>query len=229
MTDHFTYDLYCSSVSDDQVVRAPVSRLVVDVERFEDDAYEMMAQRGMGVIYMSGSQKQLLRRVLTSSEREELLNKYYRPHHLQLTQSIDRSLNTHCHAFLLDCHSFPNKPLPYEIDNDNKERPDICLGTDSFHTPQHVVDTFATEFQRLGLSVAINIPFAGTLVPQKHYQTDARVSSLMIEVNRKLYVDESTGLKNGSFNEIKVKIGQAIHRAFGDLILQEGLQSVFCE
>lgn len=51
MTDHHTLDLFCTGLSPEQVVRAPVSRLVVDVERFEDDDAEPMAAIGMGAIY----------------------------------------------------------------------------------------------------------------------------------------------------------------------------------
>ena len=32
-------------------------------------------------------------------------------------------------------------------------------------------------------------PYRGTLVPMPHYQRDARVRSIMLEVNRKLYLE----------------------------------------
>ena len=38
------------------------------------------------------------------------------------------------------------------------------------------------------MSVKINTPFAGALVPIKYYQQDARVQSVMIEINRSLYL-----------------------------------------
>ena len=50
MTDHKTLDLFASGVPQAQVIRAPVSRLVLDVERFEDDQFEPMALRGMGAV-----------------------------------------------------------------------------------------------------------------------------------------------------------------------------------
>ena len=50
MTDHFTDELFAGSSGTARVVY-PVSRLVVDPERFVDDAQETMVSRGMGVIY----------------------------------------------------------------------------------------------------------------------------------------------------------------------------------
>ena len=49
MTDHNTYDLIARIFPTSQIVKFPVSRLVVDVERFESDCDEHMAARGMGV------------------------------------------------------------------------------------------------------------------------------------------------------------------------------------
>ena len=213
MTDHHTLELFGAGVPDEQIVQTHVSRLVADVERFEDDAHERMAERGMGAVYMSTSQLSPLRRTLTPAEREALLNKYYRPHHLRLTQAVDSLLEQYGQAFVLDCHSFPSKSLPYEFDTVGQERPDICLGTDSFHTPKVVTEAFASAFAEQGFSVAIDTPFAGSLVPLKHYQTDERVSSIMIEVNRTLYIDESTGLKNNDFQNVQLKLQQALGRA----------------
>ena len=52
MTDHHTLALFAGEGAGCRVVRAPVSRLVVDCERFADDAHEGMAARGMGAVYM---------------------------------------------------------------------------------------------------------------------------------------------------------------------------------
>jgi len=55
---------------------------------------------------------------------------------------------------------------------------------------------------RCGFSVAVNRPYAGTLVPSRYYQKNKRVLGVMIEVNRRLYMDEETGAKNSRFPEI---------------------------
>jgi N-formylglutamate amidohydrolase len=51
MTDHLTLLLFASGAPEAHVIRAPASRLVVDVERFADDHHEPMAGRGMGAVY----------------------------------------------------------------------------------------------------------------------------------------------------------------------------------
>jgi N-formylglutamate amidohydrolase len=49
LTDWYTEDLFFSA--EDKMVMAPFSRIFCDVERFEDDAQEPMAQLGMGMLY----------------------------------------------------------------------------------------------------------------------------------------------------------------------------------
>lgn len=157
MTDHFTLALFCggkhpaagalsdgisSMENSPVVVRAPVSRLVVDVERFADDAVEPMAAIGMGVIYRTTSSLLPLRRELLPGERE------------------------------IDCHSFPSMALPYERGKCAAIRPDICIGTDDFHTGELLAQAFVEAFADAGWSVELNRPFAGALVPASRYRRD---------------------------------------------------------
>ena len=51
MTDRYVDELFALPASEARAIAYPVSRLVCDPERFESDAEEPMAQRGMGVIY----------------------------------------------------------------------------------------------------------------------------------------------------------------------------------
>lgn len=60
---------------------ARVSRLVVDVERFSDEALEIMSKVGMGVIYTKTSSQNALRRKISQKEQKALLKSYYFTHH----------------------------------------------------------------------------------------------------------------------------------------------------
>jgi N-formylglutamate amidohydrolase len=88
-------------------------------------------------------------------------------------------------------HSYPSKPLPYELHPDGA-RPTICIGTDAFHTPGWLLDAARTAFERCG-DVALNTPFAGCYVPLRHYGSNPNVAALMIEIRRDSYLIEPTG------------------------------------
>lgn len=211
MTDHHTLALFAESLPARQVLRSPVSRLVVDVERFEQDEHEPMAARGMGAIYQVTHALEPLRRPLTLQERESLLSRWYRPHHLALTRAVDDVLSDFGRALVIDAHSFPAQPLPYETDP-QASRPEICIGADEFHTPAAMVEKLVTEFSELGYSTAVNSPFSGALVPLKHYRQDRRVRAVMIEVRRDLYLDESTGQPGPHFKKVAESLRLVLSR-----------------
>jgi N-formylglutamate amidohydrolase len=110
---------------------------------------------------------------------------------------------------IVDAHSFPARPLPYEAYQD-PDRCDICVGTDPFHTPIWLADLAIHEFRNRGYRVEVNCPFGGSLVPEKHYRQDKRVLSIMIEVNRSLYMDEVSGERVAAFNSVAANLQQVL-------------------
>lgn len=210
MTDHHTLALFAAGVPEHQRVVAQVSRLVVDCERFEDK--EPMAAQGMAVVYERTSSGTALRRPIAAVEHQALIDTWYRPHHRRLESVTQRLLDTHGRALLIDAHSFPSKPLLYESDQ-RLDRPEICIGTDDFHTPPLLATAFVNAFRTGGFDVRVNAPFAGALVPQRHYRVDSRVCAVMVEVNRRLYVDEASGKPNTVFTEVRDRIRGCICEA----------------
>lgn len=206
MTDHYTRELFADPPDDATIIRAPVSRLIVDVERFTDDDHEPMAARGMGAVYEVTSHLQPLRRQLSSSERETLMRTWYFPHHERLEAAVADALDSHERCLVIDGHSFPGTALPYENADPAYARPDICIGSDPFHTPKSLERAFVDAFGRNGWRVAVNEPFAGALVPAGRYQLDSRVMALMVEVNRDLYLDPKSFEPNSDFARIAKEI-----------------------
>lgn len=209
LTDRYTEELFdCSSVAP---IVFPVSRLVVDPERFHDDNQEPMSAHGMGLIYTKTTDGALLRNPTSSASRQLLINEFYAPHHKALTLAVESALIDWGSCLIIDCHSFPSKPFPYEKFS-MLERPDLCLGTDPYHTPEWLYDHALTIFNAAGFNVSRNEPFQGTLVPSSYYQQDKRVMSIMIEINRKLYIDEATGDKLSSFPLIRSQLSSVLHQ-----------------
>ena len=216
MTDHLTYDLFVDPNTNNKIVCSNVSRLIIDVERFEDDCLEPMAAIGMGAIYTSTSSLKPLRRAITADERTYLMAEYYHPHHRALESAVNESLENHGQCLIIDCHSFPNTALPYENVDKSILRPDICIGTDSFHTSDALRKAFTDAFRITALNVATNNPFAGSMVPASRYRKDERVQSIMIEVNRDLYLDPITFNRNATFDATSILLRAACMRAIID-------------
>lgn len=185
-----------------------LSRLVFDPERFVDDADEPMAAVGQGVVYTRTTDGEPLR-TLDDSEQTRRIAESFDPYHAAFTALVADTLDRFGRCLIVDCHSFATEPLPSERDQ-APDRPDICLGTDAFHTPPELVDTLRVALSDEGLSVRLDSPFAGSLVPLAYYGRDDRVTSVMLEIRRGLYCDEATGARSASFTATRASLARAI-------------------
>lgn len=208
MTDRYTDEIFsAAAMAGDEIVAFPVSRLVLDPERFVDDAHEPMASRGMGVVYTRRHDRTILRDSL--EEKDRLVETYFVPHHRRLEDAVERHLVAHGRAIIIDCHSFPASPLPYERVQD-PVRPEICIGTDATHTPEWLKDALLGAFDDAGYSVDVNTPFEGSLVPLRYYGKEPLVQSVMIELRRDIYMDETTAIRNDGFSPAISAVQKAI-------------------
>jgi N-formylglutamate deformylase len=199
LTDWYTDDLFL--FEDSIIVKADFSRIFCDTERFSDDSQEVMAKYGMGVLYEKSDDGSVIREINTKL-REDILNNYYSPHHEKLNQAVNEQLESNGKALIVDCHSFPSYPLIRDLSQE-ENRPDFNIGTDSFHTPKHLIDISKDFFNEKGYTLGVDWPYSGSIVPLNHYQKSKNVSSIMLEINRALYLNEPGNQK--SRNYIKVK------------------------
>ena len=199
LTDWHTDDLFENEM--DISIKAPFSRIFCDTERFSDDSQERMSQFGMGVLYEKTDTGEPLRKV-TPELRKNILDNYYWKHHNEFTRVVEQGLQQNGKVVIVDCHSFPNKALKRALDQSNF-RPDFNIGTDTFHTPQNLIDASIQFFKEKGYSLAVDKPYSGAIVPLQYYKKDVHVQSIMLEVNRGLYLKELSKEKNRDYSEIK--------------------------
>ena len=188
-----------------------LSRLVFDPERFVDDEAEPMAAVGQGIVYTKTTEGSVLA-TISAKERESRIRRFYVPYHEGLTALVAATVERFGMAIILDCHSFASIPLPSEPDQ-SLDRPDICIGSDAFHTPAALAQRLLQAFGAEGLRVQLDHPFAGTLVPLQFLGLDSRVQSVMIEVRRGLYCDESTGERSLNFEAARAVVERAVTAA----------------
>jgi N-formylglutamate amidohydrolase len=196
LTDWHTAALYAEGLPAEGLLRAEVSRLVVDVERFADDRLERCAALGMGATYVRTCDGRPLR-TLSPERRAELMARYYWPHHRRLDEAAAERLARFGRCVILDAHSFPTGPLPTQVDF--SAPPEIGVGTQPGHTSPELRALAEDFFRAHGFTVGVDIPFSGAIVPNRFFGAEPRVQSLMVEVRRDLYMEESTGARHGGF------------------------------
>jgi N-formylglutamate amidohydrolase len=184
-----------------------MSRLVVDPERFPDEREDMLAV-GMGAVYTRTSDGLALR---AEVGHDDLLERWFRPYAAGMTDLVDQRLAAAGRAVIVDVHSYPRARLPYERGGSN--RPEICLGTDADHTPSWLADAAHAAFA--GYRRAVNTPFAGCYVPLKHYRQDRRLSAIMVEIRRDLYMTEPGGPPTAGLDDIVAALTTLVDRIPG--------------
>ena len=224
MTDHHTDALF--ELDDADRLVFPVSRLLVDPERFRDDAQEPMSSRGMGVVYTKTHHGRDLK---SDRMREMLVEEYYDPHHSAMGAWASDRLRRHGRCLIIDCHSFPRRPLPCDLDQ-TASRPDICIGTSSLHTTDTVDRASRSAFEARGYTVEVNRPYEGTIVPPRCLGKDPFVQSIMIEVGRWPYMDEATGERLSTFEtcqeSVQAAMGAIVEAWRGNTARQEEKEQV---
>ncbi len=189
-TDHAVDRLWQPAVAAGAtMITAHVSRLVCDVERFADDTAESWnALHGRAAISTRTEDGAPLRGEVTP--RERLLAHYHAPWHEMVADLVDDLIARHGVCWIIDAHSFPAEPMGCEQDPDPAARMDIDLGWDEHHTPASVRAPLADLWRTAGFTVTEQRPFGGSLVPLRHHRTEPRVHSVMVEINRAVYLDE---------------------------------------
>lgn len=175
------------------------SRFYCDVERFLNDPMENV---GMGYYYTKNLNNETIR---TNRDKHKVL-KLYTEHHRNLTLLCDNAIREHGNALIIDCHSFGDT-----ISNPNNI--DVCIGVNHKDDIEGVKRAILF-LEGTGFTVGINDPYGGSIVPSK-YINDPRVKSVMIELNKNLYIDDDNKsmvyLWNSIINTIVHYINSDIH------------------
>lgn len=138
---------------------------------------------------------------------EHRLTAYYRPYRGALVAALDGLHRRHGIVYHLNCHSMKSRGTAMNIDADQL-RPDIVV-SDRLGTTAAPLATqwLAARFRAAGFSVKINEPYrGGDLIAATGAPTRGG-HSIQIEINRSLYLDESTYARRPDFAAVRARLG----------------------
>ena len=151
-------------------------------------------EAGLGCIpRIAASGKDIHTRMLSRSEADDRLNRAYLPYHTALSNWMDNMAERTGQAVLIDCHSMPSVVAGRRI------QADIVLGSrHGSSCDESLTRLVEYGFARLGYRVIRNTPYAGGYLTQRHGSPQDGRHALQIEINRRLYMDETeVRLKSG--------------------------------
>ena len=202
LIDYYTDELFVPEEKSDKIdsIIFPYCRLYCDVERLVNDPLEA---DGLGICYF--------RKTRTGNgygykyhffnSHENAFNIYSDYHSLVAKKLFGAGEGT----LLIDCHSFSSLP---NLLNSNPPDIDICIGYNNDETcPNEVViGNIVQYFNSLGYRVGVNTPFSNS----KTFNVPLKYHSVMIEVNKSLYMGEYSLMKDGGFDKLKREL-QALY------------------
>ena len=167
LTDWHTDLLFVSNNPNVETLVFPHSRFYLDVERLDDDPLESI---GQGKIY---TKYEGFKRCRLTSDDVEMLNRCYQEWKRRCAESVVEN------TLVVDCHSFP-----HDVSSDI----DVCIGfnDDGTRPEDEVVEYIVNQFKIFGYRVGINNPYTNSIVFCEGHD------SIMIEINKSVYMDEST-------------------------------------
>jgi N-formylglutamate amidohydrolase len=143
----------------------------------------------------------------------------YRPFHAALSELIRETHALFGYAVLIDCHSMPSQaPAAAGTGNRLAIRPDIVLGDRFGASCDGKVTRLAREaLTDVGFETHLNRPYAGGFITEHYGRPFKGVHALQIELNRALYLDETTLQQTAGFVDLRARLATVIGRLFMQL------------
>jgi len=177
---------------------------------------------GLGTIpRIVATRREIYRGKLNFAEAERRVDAVYRPYHQALAGMIARAHARFGFCILIDCHSMPSTGLPIAAVGDPRTI-DIVLGDRSGLSCAPVVtDTVDAFLSHRHYRVTRNNPYAGGFTTQHYGDPGSGTHVLQLEINRNLYMDETSLARRPGFAALKGDVRALMSRLVG-LALESG-------
>jgi N-formylglutamate deformylase len=165
-------------------------------------------RRGMGLVRrLAKPGLAVYTRKLSVAEVQGRIARCYVPYHSTLQDTCDRLHRKFGVVWLVNCHSMPARGNALSSDGPDAVRADFVLGDrDGTTCAPEFTDFAARLLKGRGYSVKINDPYKGVEIVRRHGMPLAGRHALQIEVNRGLYMDETTLARNERYATLKADL-----------------------
>jgi len=171
------------------IARTP--RAAIDCNRAADEidplviadanggAIGVRARGGLGIVPSRSIRGRLWRRPIDQAELKRRVGEAHEPFHDAIAQELERLEAEHGWALLIDCHSMPRRSGQAEI---------VIGDRHGGSAAPWLAEEAARIARQNGWSAALNDPYAGGHVVERHGRPERGVHALQLEIDRSCYL-----------------------------------------
>ncbi|MGO1118364.1 N-formylglutamate amidohydrolase [Rhodovibrionaceae bacterium A322] len=158
---------------------------------------------GLGTLArVVGNGQEIYRDLLTFEEAETRLRQCYWPYHRCLSALIEETRERFGFCLLIDCHSMPSNSVSGML-RPGAKAIDMVLGDCHGTSCDPMVSNLAhSSLTGMGYRCLRNKPYAGGFVTRHYGRPEQDVHVLQIEINRKLYMEESSYRRTAGLEDL---------------------------
>ncbi len=163
-----------------------------------DPAVLNKVRLGKGLIWkFTDEGEAIYDRLLSVDEVRARIDRCWRPYHAAVAQAIDAAHARHGYSIHINCHSMPAISASHATDFPGLVHADFVVGDRDGTTASPALSALVCEHLReRGYSVEYNHPYKGVELVRRYSNPAQHRHSIQLEINRKLYMDESTLAEN---------------------------------
>ncbi|MDD0838181.1 N-formylglutamate amidohydrolase [Curvibacter sp. HBC61] len=179
-----------------------------------DPAVLSKVRLGKGLIWRStDTGLPIYQRQLGVAEVQERIERCWVPYHAAVAQAIDLAHARHGYSLHVNCHSMPAVASSHATDFPGEAHADFVVGNRDHSTSSPALAELVCEHLRdLGYSVALNHPYKGVELVRRYSHPASHRHSLQLEINRKLYMDETTLAPSEGFDALRAHLKTLVLR-----------------
>jgi N-formylglutamate deformylase len=146
-------------------------------------------------------------RKLGVAEVQRRIERCWKPYHAAVASAIDAAHCRHGYSIHINCHSMPAVASQFATGFPGMVHADFVVGDRDGSTAAPRLSKRICEFLRsLGYSVEYNHPYKGVELVRRYGAPERDRHSIQLEINRSLYMDETTLGPTGGFGKLRADL-----------------------
>lgn len=160
----------------------------------DDPVVLQKVRLGKGLVWkVTDEGEPIYDRALTVQEVEQRIERCWKPYHAAVAAEVEAARQRHGWCIHINCHSMPAVAASHATLYPGEPHADFVIGDRDGSTASPALSRRLCEFiAARGYSVSYNHPYKGVELVRRNGRPADHRHSIQVEINRKLYMDETT-------------------------------------